>query len=122
MIKRYVARFYPGFIASKKTYEPTEIEDINKIDFKDAYAVRFYERTEFTTAEGERLLGKYKESSPVYYKDAKVMTLEEVKKWEGSNDILIQNMIRNNLNEIILTKCGQCLIPEKNYIILKESP
>lgn len=107
MLKHYVEFFYPGSFMSESSAK--EVSDRNATVTEipqGAYGYRHFSREE-VTQDGELLLGKAKDHSPMTY-FGEVLTLEQVQALKPAKnyDILISNMKCNGWDRVVRTVRG----------------
>lgn len=105
MLKHYVRFSFPGAFFSE--YETEEVAERNPelITVPDgAFAYCFFDRTE-EVVDGEKLIGKEKNFSPLTYFGT-AYTLEEVKAQFPEYTTLISNMECNGWNRVVRTRRG----------------
>ena len=106
MIKQYVEFFYPGsFVSTTSELEVADRKPLREIP-DGAYGYRFFARIE-VVEEGETLVGKNKDYSPMtYYGEA--LTLKDIKamKPPGDYSILVLNMEGNKWGRVVRTIHG----------------
>jgi hypothetical protein len=74
---------------------------------KDYYAFRFFDREEIVSRDtGKKLAGENFNYSGLYYPNAEVYTLEQVKKLFPRDETLITNMTNNKYKKAVKTRCG----------------
>lgn len=118
--KHYVRYFYPGFLLDE-----TETKEVSKRDVKlalpdGAFGYMFFDRDEILNPEtGERLKGKEKNFSGVYYY-GQDYTLSEVKTLYPNEKILIANMEVNGYYMVVKTKRGNWKPVNKKDIVIKD--
>lgn len=105
MLAHYVTFLYPGSFVSETSIKQIKSRK-DKLDVpKEAFAYYFWDREE-EGRDDDILKGKQKNISRRYYPEASLYDKETVKKIEGENSILYRNMINNNYNRVIKTRCG----------------
>jgi formylmethanofuran dehydrogenase subunit E len=105
--KQYVRYFIPSILVDETTTMEFNgnIKEAIENAPRGAHKFQFHKRTD--VEDGENLFrGKEEITSPQYYIDAKVYTLEEVKMQFPEKDILISNMECNKFDRIVMTNRG----------------
>lgn len=106
MKKIFVRQFYPGsFVANT---DDVEIENKDTFTPSDnAFGYRFFEREYSHADNGETLMGKPKNWTPMTYIGRK-RSIDDVAQKEGTSSILYSNMKINKWSHVVQTRFGQC--------------
>jgi hypothetical protein len=107
MIQQYIEFIYPGLLFSETSEQPVDRREVPERLPENCFGFRFKERQEQTSAQGEKLLGKFTNLSHWYYKKGEVYTLAQVKDQHRHRLTLIENMVNNKISRVLLTKFGQ---------------
>jgi len=111
MKKTYVEFIIPGMVFADYQ-NGGEVEDRNPHKIGDipefAVAFRFYDQT-IAIVDGEELVGERQNVSGAYYINARVYTVEDVKREMPSERILISNIENNNWNRCVKTRHGNIM-------------
>ena len=100
----YFARSFTSDLVSMAV----DNQGLSGLEWPDrAYAVRFYSRTE-TESDGEILVGKRRDVSPVTYRYGTVRTIDEVRE-SMPGSILLRNMEGNGWDKVV--DCAQGTLP-----------
>lgn len=105
MLKHYVKFSFPGAFFTEHAIQEVAERNSQLITVPEgAFAYRFFDRTE-EVVDGETLLGKEKNYSPITYFGT-AYTLEEVKTQFPECTTLISNMEYNGWNRVVKTRRG----------------
>ncbi len=117
VLKHYVEFAFPGCFFNE--YESQEVPERNPEVInvpENAFAFRFYDRTE-VTMDGELLIGEKKNYSPwTYFGTA--YTVEEIKANFPQYQTLISNMENNGWDRAVKTRAGNWQPLEENDIVI----
>lgn len=120
--KTFVSFYFPGALVSETMEKEVKNRDIKKLKIPDgAFAFCFYDIFE-TVHTNMTLQSGHKNHSKIYYPEARVMSLKDVKKEVSNPDILIRNMKTNKWPRVIRCRTGnfQPYYPKNCIILPKE--
>jgi hypothetical protein len=108
MEKHFVTFYSPGTFVAETTEKPIDSWDVEAAKKMASKIIERYNATPYgfkfsTRSRGENDLdSKVSKTSPMYYLNCKVVSLEEIKKRDDPRDsILISNMECNGWNRIV---------------------
>lgn len=115
MEKHFVCFYSPGSFTSEVSQKPIDKWDVNLAKeiartIKERHGATPYGFKFITRSRSnDDLDSKVSETSPMYYLGGKIGTLEEIKlKNDPRDNILIDNMERNNYKRVVTNKNSYC--------------
>ena len=98
--------WYPGIVVSNESSTVVGSRDLAAVELpENAYAFRFADRTEVTTDDGEVIVGKRRNLSPMYYPGGVIFDIDQVALLPDTK-ILQSNMLVNKWDKVIRTCSG----------------
>jgi hypothetical protein len=121
MIRQYIEFLYPGLLFSETGEQPVEDRQVPELLPENCFGFRFKERQEHVAPDGEWLVGEFQAYSSWYYKKGEVYTLTEMKDRHRHRQNVIDNMVRNQMERVLLTRFGQWIPLRAEDVVLDRS-